>query len=245
MAKKSLDSSLLHEQGFNYKLAEALAYINANWRENPAFVKAERPRAIASSKKRADIIVDDPKIPRVVIECAYGGDGDKDADDKLRTGDFHTAIALCIPDKFRHVSESEALHSLIEGTVLEYAVKRVDFRFPSRGYIKGTVQDLATMILAVALPKNDIEIVAEEVAEYISRAAGELERGLSEADCREISETVYQRTNLSTFRTVMILWMDAMLVQRQLRKQGVEIDTLPITSIHVEDLVDAWKRISP
>lgn len=243
MAKTSLDSSLLHEQGFNYKLAEALAYINANWRENPAFIKAERPGAISSSKKRADIIVDDPKIPRVVIECAYGGDGDKDADDKLRTGDFHTAIAISIPDEFRHMSESEALDALTKGTVLDYAVNRIDFRFPSRGYIRGSVQDLATMILAVALPKHDIEIVADEVADYVNRAAEELARGLSEDDCREISETVYQRTNLSTFRTVMILWMDAMLVQRQLRKQGVGVDILPTSNIRVEELADAWKRI--
>ncbi len=243
MVKTSLEKSLLHEQGFNYKLAEALAYINANWRENPAFIKAERPGAIASSRQRADIIVDDPKIPRVVIECAYGGDGDKDADHKLRTGDFHTAISLSIPDAFRYMSEDEAKQALLQGTELEYAVKRTNFRFPSKGYIRGSTKDLATMILSVAVPKNDVEAVASEVAEYVGRASQELERGLSETDCQEIAASVYQKTNLSAFRTVMILWMDAMLVQRQLRKKGVDVGILPIVNVQVDELLDDWKRI--
>lgn len=243
MTTTSLDRSLLHEQGFNYKLAEALAYINANWRENPAFIKAERPGAIASSKQRADIIVDDPKIPRVVIECAYGGDGDKDADYKLRTGDFHTAISLSIPDAFRYMSEEEAKQELLRGAEFEYAVKRTNFRFPSKGYIKGTTKDLATMILSVAVPKNDIESVATEVAEFVDRAAEELKRGLSETDCRAIAKSVYQKTNLSAFRTVMILWLDAMLVQRQLRKKGVEVGILPMSDVNVDELIYAWKGV--
>ena len=243
MANARLDQSLLHEQGFNYKLAEALAYLNANWRENPAFIKAERPGAITSSKQRADIIVDDPKIPRVVIECAYGDDGDRDADHKLRTGDFHTAISLNIPDNFRYMTEEEAKRNLLGGALLQYAVKRTNFRFPSKGYIRGTTKDLAALLLTIAVPKADVESVANEVADYVNRAALELERGLSESDCKEIAEIVYQRTNLSAFRTVMILWLDAMLVQRQLRKQGVQIGVLPVSGIQVEELLSNWKEI--
>ncbi len=240
---QQLDRSLLHEQGFNYKLAEALAYINSNWRENPAFIKAERPRAISRSDKRADLIIDDPRIPRIVIESSYGGDRDKDADDKLSTGDFHTAISLSIPKEFKHMAESEALDALIQGAKLEYAVKRFDFRFPDTGYIEGTTKDLASMVLAVAVPKQDVERVADEVADYVNCGAQQLAYGLSESDCQEIAKRVHQRTSLTAFRTVMILWMDAMLVQRQLRKQGVEVEVLPISDVRIDNLADAWKRI--
>ena len=239
---------LLHEQGFNYQLGQALRDANARWREDDAYVAVERRKGIRKSLKRPDIQIDDPRAPAVAIECAYGGDNDKDALARVEDGSFGTAIAVNVPKSFEGMSENQACDKLRDGATVGYAVLQRDpdeqiFRFPQSGYIAGTARDLAAMIPMASLAKTDVENVADEVAECIDTAANALASGLSEQDCKRIAKEVFQRTKLTAFRTVQVLWLDALLTQMHLRKQGHNFGRLPIGNTRPIELAETWQKI--
>ena len=103
---------------------------------------------------------------------------------------------------------------------------------------------MAAIIPAASASKIRVERVADEVADLIDRGAEALQDGLSESDCVKIAKTVHQRTTLTAFRTVMVLWLDAMLVQSHLRKQvGDEVGELPTQNIIPSQLAKTWREI--
>ena len=238
-----MSADRLHEQGFNYALAQILRECNARWRENE-YVDCER----VAGGERPDIEINDPRIANVVIECAWGGDNGKDARARIESGLCDTAIAVSIPMGFVEMGEEEVKDELRRGGILGYSLLQRDgediFQFPSSGYIEGKVSDLASLVLSASVPKRVVERVADEVAELINEGARALASGLSDKDKEDIAKRVHQRGDKATFRTVMVLWLDAMLVQSHLRFHGKEVaDPLPIEHVQVDNLVKSWRRI--
>ena len=235
----------LHEHTFNVMLGNALRESHARWRENCGYIAVERKRSMRGSAKRPDILVNDPRMPKVAIECAFGGDNDKDAAARLGHNEIETAIAVNVPESFAGMDEHEARVALEDGAELGYAVLQQDFRFPSSGYIQGTAGDLAAIVPVASVTKRRLEKLAGDVAELIGKAATALEERMSVKDCKSIADAVYQRSALTGFRTVLILWFDAMIVQAHLRTQGQEdIDELPLPGEAIPSkLAKTWRRI--
>lgn len=235
----------LHEHTFNVVFGDALRECNARWRENEHLVAVERRATIQGSAERPDIRIDDRRTPRVAIECAFGGDNDRDALARLGPdGEFDTAIAVNIPRSFEAMTEQEATKALKGGATVGYAVLQRGFRFPTSGYIEGTPQDLAAIIPFASVTKERVEAVADEVAKRIDSAADALADGMASNDWEQIAQTVYQRSVLTGFRTVMILWFDAMLVQSHLRASGQPFDELPLPQELIpSELAATWQRI--
>ena len=235
----------LHEHTFNVSLGEALRNSNARWRENRQYIAVERRSTMRGSAKRPDILVNDPRMPKVAIECAFGGDKDKDAAARLEHNGIETSIAVNVPKSFASMDEDEARAALAEGAELGYAVLQKDFRFPLSGYIQGAASDLAAVIPVASVTKRRLEKLAGDVAELINDAAAALEERMAMKDCKGIADAVYQRSTLTAFRTVLILWFDAMLVQAHLHSQGQEdIDELPLPGeVIPSKLAETWRRI--
>ena len=235
----------LHEHTFNVVFGDALRECNARWRENEHLVAVERRATIQGSAERPDIRIDDRRAPRVAIECAFGGDNDRDALARLGPdGEFDTAIAVNIPRSFEAMTEQEATKALKGGATVGYAVLQHGFRFPTSGFIEGTPQDLAAIIPFASVTKERVEAVADEVAKRIDSAADALADGMASNDWEQIAQTVYQRSVLTGFRTVMILWFDAMLVQSHLRASGQPFDELPLPQELIpSELAATWQRI--
>ena len=242
-------SGNLHEQGFNYALARTLRETTAHWREHEHYVICERSGSSGGRARRPDIVIQNPRMPEVVIECAYGGDRDRDAQARLteegETGPrFGTAIAVAIPEAFRSMSETEAENALRNGASIGFALLQEKFRFPKAGYILGPVPRLAAMVLAAAVPQSHIEEFAERVAALIDEAAQSLRADLPENRWEKIAKAVHQRSPLNAFRTVLVLWLDAMVVQAHLHEQGRDdIPYLSPEQIYPVKLVQAWKQI--
>ena len=236
----------LHEHTFNVLLGEALRDSNARWRENRRYIAVERRQTMRGSGKRPDILVDDPRMPKVAIECAFGGDNDKDALVRLTHDEVETAIAVNVPRSFENMSEDEARAALADGAELGYAVLQQDFRFPLSGHIEGAASDLAAVIPVASVTKRRLEKLADDVAGLIDEAAAALEEGMSHRDCKSIADAVYQRSALTGFRTILILWFDAMLVQAHLRTQGQDdIDELPLPGeVIPSKLAETWRQIT-
>ena len=237
----------LHEATFNSLLARALRDAVAQWRENEDCVLAERRGTIRNSHKRPDILVKSSQSPPVVIECAFGSDNDKDAKARLNDGDFDTAITLAIPRDYEELSEKQVENALRDEGRLKYAVLirhgNEILRFPEEGYIQGAPKELAWLIPMISVPRSEIENVADKVAEKIDEAAGVLKASLSPEVCEKIAAEVYQRTALTAFRTVMVLWLDAMLVQSHLSRLSTDIKALSLTVSKPSELIHAWESI--
>lgn len=229
------------EETFNQALGAALRDAAARWRAAPDTVQVEETRTLAGrgqSGKRPDILVIERASPPVVIECSFDG-GDADADARARLGrktaqgglEIKTAVAARIPPENRRRSWAEIQEALSGGEFIHYALHQkiadgdgdaAKRRWPSKGFLAGSVHDLAAMFPAAALPREEVEEVAREVAELVDSAAGRLEWALSEARQLEIAEQVHQRTPLKGLRTTMVLWLNALATQQRLSIQGVK-----------------------
>jgi len=220
------DKGKLHEQGFNYALAAVLRMCYPGW-DAEGCIRAER----AIGGKRVDISVDIPDMPRVAIECAYGGDGGKDAAARIADESIpiDTAISVSIPPAFQAMTEQKAKAALDAGAEIGYKVlQRSGYRFPQSGYLRGEVRDLAASMQVASVSKDNVEKVADEVVGCINRAAATLIKGLPEADIADISESVSQRSTLTGMRTISVLWLDALLVQNMIRRANLTIAKLPL-----------------
>lgn len=241
---------LLPEDSFNRILATLLQTTRPEWSAD-GVVLAETWRTFGQWRVKPDIFVNDPSSPPVIVECAYGGDRDTDAKNRLLKTPIETVVSVAIPHTFKTKSENEARQSIEAGACIQYAILQrelsadhIVYRFPQRGYLSGTYSDLASLIFLAALPKSRVENIAKQVADLIDECGQTLGNGLSELDWQELSDQVFQSSSLSAQRTVAVLWLDAMLVHSNLRSKGAEIARLPLKSdLVLSNLLESWKAL--
>ena len=258
------------EETFNQALGTALAETTTRWRAAPNIIQVEQTQTLAGAgnkAKRPDILIVDALSPPVIIETSFDkSDADKDA--KARLGaltaqgnlQVDTALALHIDPKYRTLALAEIKEALSGGEAIWYALhQRItdqEFRrWPTTGFIEGTIYDLARLVSAAALPRESIEEVAAEVAELVDQAADSLETALLPQQLTQIAGLVHQRTPLKGLRTTMVLWLNALLTQQRLCTQGVgkiaplefSAASLPVPSKQVatwrDILADNWRSI--
>ena len=268
MARKSSGNSTkaagegnVQEPMFNKVLGQALQSTAAHWRANPSLVKAEHTDVLAgsyNSGKHPDILILDPRSPPSVIECSYDPkDADKDA--KARLGAetkkgrrmIKTCISLHIPQKFK--TEEATKEGLLKGDKFRFAIyQKTDgkggepHRWPEIGFVEGDVWSLTALISAAALPKEDVERVAGDVADLVNDAAGLLET-LPESTKQKIDDIINRGSVLKSLRITMVLWLNALLTQQRLHDQ--EVEGIPALNFTSESLpghvatVKVWRRI--
>ena len=233
----------LHEQSFNIALGHALRRTNPRWFDDPGRVLVERVDLVrdqANRTIRPDILLCDDQLPPVIIECSYDpSDAEKDA--KARLGckfSIHrvrTTVALHVPDDFQRLHEDKCVDALLEGRPVYSSVfqqssnylqpsatRLFDRRWPKTGFLKGTVHDLSSLVTGSALPKEDVERVAGEIANLVDEAAKYL-KILSAGQLEYMARHVHQRSPLKGLRTVMVLWLNALLTQQRLSLQSVPL----------------------
>ena len=217
-----------HEQNFNKPFGEALQEVMPTLDvqiENEGVFVGEH------SQMRPDLLIIDDRLPPVVIECSYGkDDADNDAiaelcaETKAGRRVVQTCIAVHIPQKFRK-REARREHFL-NGEEFGFAVhQQLDKdskprRWPEEGFVKGDLRDFATLISAVSLPKEDVERVADKVAALVNDSA-ELMDALPDATKEKIDERISRGSVLTSLKTTMVLWLNALLTQQRLHNQVV------------------------
>ena len=221
-----------HEQNFTKPLGEALRIVMRS-RNEPLNVQTENTGVFVGkhSDMRPDMLIIDDRLPPIVVECSYEkGNADKDAKEELcaetKAGRrvVQTCIAVHVPHKFK---EREAMREdFLDGADFGFAVHQranknsEPRRWPEGGFVKGDVRDLATLISAVSLPKEDIEEVADEVAKLVNDSADLLD-ALPDATKEEIDRRINRGSVLTSLKTTMVLWLNALLTQQRLHSQDV------------------------
>ena len=228
MARKRKTPGREHEQNFNKPFGEALQEVMPTLdvqTENEGVFVGEH------SGMRPDILITGDRLPPVVIELSYDRkDADKDAIAELRAVTkagrkvVRTCIAVHIPPKFR---KKEAMREhLLGGEEFGFAVHQKmeengeERRWPEEGFVKGDLRDFATLISAVSLPKEDVERVADKVAALVNDSADILD-ALPDATKEKIDERISRGSVLTSLKTTMVLWLNALLTQQRLHNQVV------------------------
>ncbi len=251
---------------FNSALGDALKRASARWQATQVTFYVEETQVLSdpgSAAKQPDLLICDPLSPPIVIETSFSdADADKDAQARLgehaicATEPIRTAISVSVDDKFRRLDRDAIVKALLSGDEMSYAVyQRIpnsgsgngNRRWPTSGFIKGTIYDLSRLLPAASLPKETIEAVADDVAQLIDRAATVLENALSVNQQREIAALIQQRTPLKGLRTTMVLWLNAMLTQQRLSQQGAKgipgVDVASTRPIRASELAGTWRTI--
>lgn len=259
------------EETFNQALGRALQKACARWSAKPECIKVEETRLLHTEKGsglRPDILIDDGVFPPVVIECSFGAlDAHRDAIARLgletrrRRARIGTAIALHIPQHFRKVHGFRITDILLEGAPLAYAVHQLleskgqttivgtfERTWPQDGFIAGSVFDLATLLSAAGLPREEIRSVGDRVALLVEAAADGLEAALPIEGQQQIAGHLHQRSPLKGLRTTVVLWLNALLTQQRLATQGVEgapfIDFTGRSAPNVIAQIEVWRTIN-
>lgn len=173
------------EPEINIALAEVLNSMRRRWTAS-----AERLGAFIGSHRVPDVLVTEQGVAPVVAETevlpalTVESDAISKLGAELSNGSVVAAVvAARLPIRLRDAAQEQLRADLRSATDLEYALftsSSADAynRFPSSGWLVGTVADLASLIYEAAIPEP-----------HIDAAATELERGVSAA-ARSLSETI-------------------------------------------------------
>ena len=175
-----MDTSHSNETNANKALSDLIKRV-MHGRET----QAEHTRILAgkdNAGKAPDIVITAQGRSPVVIEAEYKPAHEVEKDAKARLGydikgqihHIEAAIALRYPDEFAHVDNIDK--ALEETDQLEYcAVYPKGKRFPTTGWLEGSVSDLADLIHLVDVPKSAFDKCADDLRKSIDGAVSQFQ----------------------------------------------------------------------
>ena len=144
-------------------------------------VHSENTRAIAGHPAlRPDILVVTPGAAPVVVEAEFDPAANVEPEAKDRLGlevasngrVIEAAVALRYPGEIR---QADNLRAALRPARLSYCVFTEEAdgvsRFPTSGWLEGSVEDLADMVRLVSVPQRAVDAATDALQEGIDRAA--------------------------------------------------------------------------
>ncbi|MXZ18705.1 MAG: SAM-dependent DNA methyltransferase [Rhodothermaceae bacterium] len=111
--------------------------------------------------------------------------------------------------------------------------------------MRGTIYDLKVLLPHLALPYDKVSEVGKEIADLVNDAAQILAEQLPDRHQELLAHHLLQRSPLNGLRTMMILWLNALLVQQRLAMQKVDVGEINSVSPDSEKkYVDPHKQLN-
>ena len=213
------------EKAFNALLAQALDWRHPRWRVN-----AEQSGVLAGQHGRVPDIIIDPSGAAgspVLIETEYEPAGSVDADARSRLGSVLVSgdavehvVALRVPAGLARVSPADLPDEIAKAEfryrLLSARGEAELVRFPSEGWIRGTVDDLAGFCERIALNEHLLDSAVALLEQTITGNALRLRRELTphrEAVLEQIAETMHQAEDHQTICMGVAIIANALLFQ--------------------------------
>lgn len=173
-----------HEHTLNVALGEMLGRLRLSWT-----TRSEQTGQVLIGGGRPDILIEEASGWPVVIEAERTNRTSAENEAKDRLGrtvagsgrQIETAIALVYPQEL-HSLDGAALRNAINATSeLDFALytRRIDEepeRLPARGWLSGSLTDLAMLVHRAAVPPPRVETLATELENGVRFAAEEFTR---------------------------------------------------------------------
>ncbi|MCY3836104.1 MAG: hypothetical protein OXF83_06670 [Anaerolineaceae bacterium] len=158
-----------HEHTLNVRIGDALRGMRRRWR-----VSIEDPSATTAGHRRPDLLLTEPGAAPLVIEHETHPAPGVESDALRRLGmdlsghrhPVRAAIALRSPAELRQLQGAALAGHIRDSAAFEYALFRglipADAeRWPARGWLRGSLQDLALLAQQAMRPSEEIDRLAE------------------------------------------------------------------------------------
>lgn len=242
----------------NDRLAAMLDGLHPRW-----VVEAESTRVIAGTAAAApDVLVRLSSGAPVVLETEYApaSEVEKDAAQRLgmdsaATGDpIEQAFAIRLPMELASVPQSR-LDDALAASQLEYCLLSLadgdaPSRFPSSGWLRGEVRDLARLIECVAVSERRVTRALSAFENGVAQAASIAVMALEEqasAALAEVCAALHQEENEQTIRMAMTIVTNALVFHSAIAPMHGDIPSLEQLrnggDLLPSDLHRAWSAI--
>ena len=241
---------------------EILMPMNATWR-----IYEQTTRPLLENQRKPDVIIRAVERYPVAVEVkidykrAPNETGEKQArayylDKTLRaTGEIiASAIAIRLPYRFRTMPREEIRENLETSNDFAYALLNIDepHRFPKKGWLEGSIADIATAIRIGATPITKIEKAAEVLENGIHRAAVIVNRAIQHRPHigKRIGELLVQESGEQTTQMAMLIISNALVFQSSLARKP-DLEAVPSLSeltadygqLDSDEVLGAWRDI--
>ena len=194
-------------------------------------VRIESSSQLTSGKgKRPDVIVVPSGGYPVVFESAYADTSDVDGDARKRIDvtldeprlEVMTSFVIVVPPSWREYDDVSATEAMADPDLeFDYAVftkgqGKEPERFPSGGYARGTVSQLADLASICSVPGHLIDARVTAIYEKIEDIAARMDAKLGDGTRGKLASALGIATPKATLRVCVCIWLDAFLAQERL-----------------------------
>ncbi len=241
---------------------ELLMPMSASWR-----IYEQTTKPFVESQRKPDVIIRTveryPMAVEVKIDYKRGPNqtGEKQAREHylgktLRTTleTIASAIAIRLPYRFRTMPREDIRENLEASKDFAYALLNIDEpdRFPKKGWLEGSIADIATAIRIGATPITKIEQAAEVLENGIHRAAIIVDSAIQNRPHigKRIGELLVQEPGEQTTQMAMLIISNALVFQSSLARKP-DLEAVPSLSeltadygqIDSDEVLHAWREI--
>jgi hypothetical protein len=218
------------EHTINDALAELLRGTRRAWRDEKV-VTSEDTGQLKDTSGRPDILVIEPNVCPVVIETEFFPATTVEAEALSRLGAqvrttgkrILSSVAARLPDRLREKYGNALGKDLASAVDLEMALYTGSApsdatRWPTSGWMVGTVADLSSLTQAASVPPDVIEQAVSNLVGGVGEAAGiliEIAKGNSEA-IKQISKELFQEDGVQTRRMAATILANAFVFHESL-----------------------------
>ena len=221
-----------HESLFNGALGEVLPFETKH-------KYIEKRGVLLNKNKQPDILVDHKDYPPVIIESSKSDkDAEKDAQNRLGESTLDGTIIQCviavhIPEIF-HDKDTKTVRDLLRTVQLKYCIYK-PHRIPSKGWIKGTAYDISNFIKSVSITQLDETI--NRIETMLKESANILIPHISQ----DMIKKLHQRDQQKTANSIVILWLNTLMIQDHLSEYNKDIKKLQ--SLSKDKLPNAYQYL--
>ena len=241
---------------------ELLMPMSTTWR-----IYEQTIKPLVENQRKPDVIIRTveryPMAVEVKIDYTRGPNetGEKQAREHylgktLRTTleTIASAIAIRLPYRFRTMPRAEIRENLETANDFAYALLNVDapHRFPEKGWLEGTIADIATAIRIGATPITKIENAAEVLETGVHRAAVIVNTAIQHRPHigEKIGELLVQEPGEQTTQMAMLIISNALVFQSSLARKP-DLEAVPSLSeltadygqLDSDEVLRAWREI--
>ena len=257
------------EDTITIKLVDILETMRSTWEIEP-----QNTQTFLDNRGKPDFTVKEkgkekgraPVVVEVKIDGANGPDLSGEDQVKKHLGRrlasyevVTTAMAVRFPHRFRNIPNRDLTDEIRRASDLQYVLLDVKSdilqgvrRFPSEGWIQGSVTDIATAIRVGAAPISRVEHAAYDLEYGVDEAAKMLEDAIEERPeiGKQIEDILHQESCLQTSRMAMLIITNAFVFQSSLG-QRPNLEDVPSIGqlrsinqrLNVTHVLDAWHKI--
>lgn len=215
-----------NERSFNEALARVLRTKNPRWRSH---LTAEQHRAVKGGGM-PDLIVRNPRGAPVIVETEYTPARTVEQDAAGRLGRTLTGsgavveqcVALRVPDSLRRAPQAELDEHAAQASY-EYCVLSGDsatrcVRWPSRGWLTGGMDDLASLLENASISERLVALSLDLLERGIEEAAVRLREATADRPAvnADIAAVLCQEDGEQTSRMAMAIVANALTFQTML-----------------------------